>query len=440
MNDTKKISKNLDWRLLGLYLVIVSMGILSIFSVQHTNLSQINSEVFSKEFFKQFIWLIVSIVVGVTILFTESKLFSNIAFLAYAVGIVLMLLVLVIGTGKKGSNSWLDLGFFAFQPGELGKLLTSLALARLISSKEFDMKILRHKLIAGAMVLLPAALIVLQNETGLALVYFSFFLLLYREGYPLAVIIIGIGAAVLMILSLLIPPLYLLIGFTVLALLCIYFMRNLWKKRREILYIIIGVWFISIFFSQVVVPFTFKNVLKSYQIDRIYDMIGTDVPEQYRPEGSGSGSSRINASQYNSRQSKIAISSGGFLGKGFLNGTQTRGSYVPEQSTDFIFCTVGEEFGTWGSLLVIGLYAMLLYHIIMLAERQRSVFTRVYAYGLASVLFFHVAVNIGMTVGLMPVIGITLPFMSYGGTSLLTFSTMVFILLRLDLDRNAMIR
>ncbi len=440
MSESNKLKKSLDWRVLGLYLIICFIGILSIFSVQHTDLSQFGTEILSKEFFKQFVWLIISVIVGVTILFTESKFFSNIAFLAYTVGIILMLLVLVIGTGKKGSNSWLDLGVFAFQPGELGKLLTSLALARLISAKDFDMKQLRHKLVAGAMVLVPAGIIIMQNETGLALVYLSFFLLLYREGYPLAVLLIGFGAALLMILSLLIPSQYLLIGFTVIALLCVYFMRHLWKKKKEILYLIVGVWFVCIVFSQVVVPYTFKHVLKGYQKDRIYSMIGVDVPDEFKTEEELKNPSKGNASEYNSRQSKIAISSGGFLGKGFLNGTQTRGSYVPEQSTDFIFCTVGEELGTWGSFLVIGLYAMLLYQIISMAERQRSVFSRVYAYGLASVLFFHIAVNIGMTVGLMPVIGITLPYMSYGGTSLLTFSTMLFILLRLDLDRNAMIR
>ncbi len=440
MNDTSKIKKTLDWRVLGLYIAIVFVGILSIFSVQHTSLDLDLGTIVSKEFFKQFVWFIVSVVVGVTILYTESKLFSNIAFIAYAIGIVLMLAVLVVGTGKKGSNSWLDLGFFAFQPGELGKLLTSLALARLISGKEFDMKLLQHKLIAAGIVLLPAMIILLQNETGLALVYLSFFLVLYREGYPLAVILFGIGAALLVILSLLIPSNYLLIGFTVVALLAVYFTRKLWRKRREILFLIIGIWILCIGFSQLVVPYTFKHVLKGYQKDRIYSMLGVEVPEAFKTEEEKRNPSKVNASEYNSRQSKIAIASGGFLGKGFLNGTQTRGSYVPEQSTDFIFCTIGEEFGTLGSLVVIGLYAMLLFQIIMLAERQRSIFTRVYAYGLASVLFFHTAVNIGMTVGLAPVIGITLPYMSYGGTSLLTFSAMLFILLRLDLDRNAVIR
>ncbi len=440
MSSSSKLTKTLDWRLLGLYLAIVLIGIISIFSVQHTSLSMEGSSILGKEFFKQFVWLIISVVVGIAILYTESKLFSNIAFIAYAIGIILMLLVLVVGTGKKGSNSWLDLGFFAFQPGELGKMLTSLALARLISSKEFDMKILRHKLIAAALVLGPALIILLQNETGLALVYFSFFLLLYREGYPLAVILFGIGAAVLMILSLLIPSTYLLIGFTLIAVLCIYFLRKTWQKKREVLYLIIGIWFLCIVFSQLVVPYTFKHVLKGYQKDRIYSMLGVEVPDAFKTPEELANPTTVNASEYNSRQSKIAIASGGFFGKGFLNGTQTRGSYVPEQSTDFIFCTIGEEFGTIGSLVVIGLYAMMIFQLIVIAERQRSVFSRVYTYGLVCVLFFHIAVNIGMAVGLAPVIGITLPYMSYGGTSLLTFSTMLFIVLRLDLDRSAVIR
>ncbi len=440
MNNSSKLKKTLDWRLLTLYLLIVFIGILSIFSVQHTSLDVGGGAIFGKEFFKQFVWLVISVVVGVTILYTESKLFSNIAFIAYAIGILLMLLVLVVGTGKKGSNSWLDLGFFAFQPGELGKMLTSLALARLISSKEFDMKQLKHKLISGAVVMLPALLILLQNETGLALVYLSFFLLLFREGYPVAILIVGIGSIVLVILSLLIPTNYLLVGFTVIAIVCVWAFRKLWQKRKEVLYLIVGVWFLCITFSQVVVPYTFKHVLKGYQKDRIYSMLGVDVPEEFKTEEERKNPSKGNASEYNSRQSKIAISSGGLLGKGFLNGTQTRGSYVPEQSTDFIFCTIGEEFGTLGSFVVIGLYALMIFQLLVLAERQRSVFSRVYAYGLTSVLFFHIAVNIGMTVGLAPVIGITLPYMSYGGTSLLTFSTMLFIVLRLDLDRNAVIR
>lgn len=438
--NSKSLSNRIDWSILGIYMIIVFIGILSIFSVQHTSIEQIGTNLVSKEFFKQFIWFGVSLVVGITILYTDSKVFSNAAFFAYAIGLVLMLMVLFVGTGKKGSNSWLDLGFFAFQPGELGKLLTSLALARLISSKDFDMTLLRHKLISGAMVVVPALLIILQNETGLALVYFSFFLLLYREGYPVTVLILGISAIVLMILSLLFQPSYLLIGFSIIALLCIFFMRKLWQKKREILYIILAAWVVSLGFSQLVVPYTFKHVLKGYQKDRIYSMLGVDVPEQFMSPEELKQKNRGNASEYNSRQSKIAIASGGVLGKGFLNGTQTRGSYVPEQSTDFIFCTVGEELGTWGSLILIGLYAMLLVNVLRLAERQRSIFSRVYAYGFASVVFFHIAVNLGMTVGLAPVIGITLPYMSYGGTSLLTFSAMLFIMLRLDLDKNTMIR
>ncbi len=427
----------MDWTIFMSYAGLVFIGILCIYSVQSGSVHGINSDLLGREFFKQFIWFLVSLLVGVAILYTDSKVFSNIAFISYAVGILLMLLVLVIGSSKKGSSSWLDLGFFAFQPGELGKLLTSLALARLISSKDFNMKRLKDKIVAGFMALLPAIILLFQNETGLSLVYFSFFLLLYREGYPLSILILGFGAILLMLLSLLFSPNILLIAFTAIAILAIFFTKKQWQKNRNILYIIIGSWILSLGFSQVIIPYTFKNVLQDYQIERIYSMLGRDVPENYRK---GNIKANVNTSDYNSRQSKIAISSGGFLGKGFLNGTQTKGSYVPEQSTDFIFCTVGEEFGTIGSFAVIGLYILMLVSVIRLAERQRSVFSRVYAYGFACVVFFHAFINIGMTVGLAPVIGITLPYMSYGGTSLLTFSTMLFILLRLDLDKSSIIR
>ncbi len=436
-NYQKKIKSQLDWTIFSSYVALVLIGILCIYSVQSGSIHGFGSDILGREFAKQAIWFIFSLTIGVGILYTDSKLFSNIAFISYALGIMLMLLVLVIGSSKKGSSSWLDLGFFAFQPGELAKLLTSLALARLISSKDFNMKRFRDKIIAAVVALLPAVILLFQNETGLSLVYFSFFLLLYREGYPLSILILGFGAILLMVLSLIFSPQVLLVGFTAVSIIALLLTRKQWQKDRTILYVIIGAWILSLGFSQIIVPYTFKNVMKDYQIERVYSMLGRDVPEAYRK---GKIKADVNTSDYNSRQSKIAISSGGFFGKGFLNGTQTKGSYVPEQSTDFIFCTVGEEFGTIGSLVVIGLFVLLLVYVIRLAERQRSVFSRVYAYGFACVVFFHAVINIGMTVGLAPVIGITLPYMSYGGTSLLTFSTMLFILLRLDLDRSAIIR
>jgi len=304
--------------------------------------------------------------------------------------------------------------------------------------QEVNFGTLKHRMYCAAIALVPALIIIMQSETGLALVYFSFFLAMYREGLPNIVLIIGFSLLTLTLVTLLIPKNILFIILTVLAALIIYSQRKLLRRNRDVLISITGIWFVGVLFSQVIVPVAFKHVLKGYQVQRVYTMLGQEVPEEYTQEGVDN--KKQNAAQYNVSQSKIAIASGGFWGKGYLNGTQTQFDWVPEQRTDFIFCTIGEQFGFFGSTILLLLYVVFLLRIGFIAERQRSQFSRVYAYCVAGILFFHLVINIGMTVGIAPVIGIPLPLLSYGGTSLLTFSILIFILVRLDADRHMVLR
>jgi rod shape determining protein RodA len=286
---------------------------------------------------------------------------------------------------------------------------------------------------------------IMQHETGLALVYFSFFLVMFREGLPPSVLIIGFSFAVLVVATLLMEPNTLAIVLTGIAVLAIYVLRKTIKRNRSVLFLIVGIWFVCVGVQRFVVPFAFDHVFQPYQVKRIYDALGKDyVPKDQAAEQALESEQRSSGKKkdnnYNVKQSKIAIGSGGFIGKGLLKGTQTRYDFVPEQKTDFIFCTIGEGFGFLGSMIFLGIYVLLLMRIVTIAERQRSVFSRCYAYGVASVLFFHIVINVCFTIGLAPVIGIPLPFISYGGTSLLTFSVMLFILVRLDADRQMVLR
>jgi rod shape determining protein RodA len=319
----------------------------------------------------------------------------------------------------------------------------NLALAKFLSRVETDFSRLKDQLIASALVLLPAVLTLLQSETGLALVYFSFFLVMYREGLPSIVLVVGISLAVLVIATLLIDPNLLAGILTGMALLTAWLMRKPIRKKTSILFAIVAVWAVCVGVQRFAVPFFFNKVLKPYQVQRIYATVGIDFPVDpgtMTEEDMRRMEDKKKASTYNVKQSKIAIGSGGVTGKGIMKGTQTRYDFVPEQRTDFIFCTVGEGFGFVGSALLLALYLLLLLKIVEVAERQRSTFSRCYAYGVASVVFFHVMVNIGMTLGLVPVIGIPLPFMSYGGTALITFTVLLAILVKLDADRQMILR
>jgi rod shape determining protein RodA len=429
----------IDWTLVILFLVLSIIGVACIYSVEHRD-TDISFFMSNRRYTQQFIWLGISLLFGFVIILLDSKFITAIPFLSYVVGFIFLLLTLTpLGKAVKGSSSFLNLGIFTFQPGELMKLFAALAIAKFLSLQNTNFSTVNHRLTAAALALVPMLYIMLfQNETGLALVYLSFFIAMYREGLPNIILIIGFSVFALTIATLLIPKNYLFIILSVLAVWIIWSQRKQIKRNKEILFLVAGIWFMGVLFSQVMVPIAFKKVLKGYQVQRIYTMIGQDVPEDYLHEGMDN--KKQNAANYNVSQSKIAIASGGFFGKGFLNGTQTQYNWVPEQGTDFIFCTIGEQFGFVGSVLLIMLYVGFLLRIIFIAERQRSVFSRVYCYGIGGIMFFHLIINIGMTVGLAPVIGIPLPLLSYGGTSLLTFAIMIVIMVRLDMDRQMVLR
>jgi rod shape determining protein RodA len=352
------------------------------------------------------------------------------------------LLVFPFHTEVKGTNSIIRFGSFQLQPAEVCKLFVNLALAKYLSRIDTNFSKSKSHLIAAGIVMVPALITVAQSETGLALVFFAFFLVMFREGLPAGYLITGFSLAALVVATLLVEK-YTLAGvFTVIALGTLYLLRRQIRRDSGVLFRVALIWGICVSIQLFFVPFLFTKVLQKHQVERIFSLIGRDNPYgvQSNMAFEDIAAKKASTSDYNVRQSKIAIGSGGFSGKGFLKGTQTRFDFVPEQRTDFIFCTIGEGFGFLGSVIFLSLYMLLLLRVITIAERQRSVFSRCYAYGFASVIFFHITINICMTIGLAPVIGIPLPFVSYGGTSLITFSTMLFILIRLDADRQMVLR
>jgi rod shape determining protein RodA len=441
------ISKGVDSSIIWLYLLLVSIGIMAIFAVTYREGDPIIASFFSfkTDYSKQFYYFLIAIVLGIFILITDSKFFPATANLWYAMGIFLLLLVFPFHSRVKGTESIIRFGGFQFQPAEFCKVCVCLALGKYLSLPNLDFGKTRSQMIAAGIALLPAVMSIMQHETGLALVYFSFFIVMYREGLPATILVIGFSVAVLVVATLLVEKNTLAIILSGIALLIIYFMRRQIKKHKSILFNIVVLWFICVGIQRFGVPVLFKKVFQPYQVERIFSTIGKSVPDEYKRSGSAESDPEISAKKkdetdYNVKQSKIAIGSGGIVGKGLLKGTQTRYDFVPEQRTDFIFCTIGEGFGFIGTSLLLGIYLLLLFRIIAIAERQRSVFSRCYAYGVASVMFFHIVINICMTVGLAPVIGIPLPFISYGGTALLTFTILLFILIRLDADRMMVLR
>lgn len=443
------IGKGIDWIVVWLYIILVITGLVCLFSVEYRSGDGVLQSFlgFKKNYSKQLFYFIACLVLASFILLTDSKLFTATANISYLVGILLILATFAIGKEIKGSKSWIPLGFMNLQPVELCKIFTSLALAKFLAMPGTEFRRSRSQLIAAAIAFTPAVLSILQGETGLALVYCSFLIPMYREGLPPGYLITGASMAILLVVSLLFSTKTLLIAFAALAVVFIYFNRRQIKRNNSILLTVIAVWAFCSLFVGLAVPLTFKHVFKPYQANRIFSMVGVDNPfadkndlEMSSPEELKARQKKSEQQNYNVKQSKIAIGSGGVLGKGFLKGTQTQGDFVPEQHTDFIFTSVGENFGFWGSSLLMLLYFSLIYRITILAERQRSTFSRVYAYCVASIFFFHVAVNICVTIGLAPVIGITLPLLSYGGSSLLTFTVLIFILLKLDADRQMVLR
>jgi rod shape determining protein RodA len=447
MKQQEQFTIGIDWLLISLYVILLCTGILCIFMVEYNpNVNWISSFLAGKTAYsKQFMFAGVSLLLAVFILFSDSKLYTGFANLSYLFGIFLMLLTFVIGKNINGSRSWIPLGKgFNIQPAELCIVFTSLALAKYISLQDMDFSKIRSQLIATAIALFPAALAVLQNETGLAIVYFCFFIVMFREGLPGWILIVGFSFAALVVATLVVEKNTLAIILTAIAVVAIFVFRKIVKKNRSaVIALIIGLWGLCVGVQRFAVPYLFNNVFQCYQSTRIYAMVGKiyDCSEnRHSIAREESKKSFVKPDDYNVRQSKIAIGSGGLLGKGFLKGTQTRGKYVQEQQTDFIFTSLGEAFGFAGTFGFLMIYLVLLFRIVWIAERQRSVFSRVYAYCVASVFLMHITINVCMTIGLFPVVGIPLPFMSYGGSSLVTFTVLLFILIRIDADRQMILR
>lgn len=457
-----------------LYAILVFLGWINIYAAVYNEDHQSIFDA-TQRYGKQLIWIGAAFFIAIIVLTIESKFYSAFAYPTLILMVLLLLAVLVFGVKVNGARSWFQFGSIRFQPAEFAKFATNLAIARYLSQYNFKIHRIKSLFITGLILFTPAVLILLQNDTGSALVYSVFILVLYREGlsgfvlflallaaiffvftliyssFAVAILIVAIAAISLKMIG--VQTKQIIIALTILAgsfgtlwlinkgadlklgnfslsfvaiLLnaipfLIYTYRQKIKKAALILALVIG----SLFYT-FSVSYIFDTVLEPHQQQRINELLGIKSD----PYGAG----------YNVNQSKIAIGSGGFNGKGFLNGTQTKFNFVPEQSTDFIFCTVGEEWGFLGSALVLILHLSLILRLIFLAERQRSSFSRIYGYGVAAILFFHIAVNVGMTIGLAPVIGIPLPFFSYGGSSLWSFTILLFIFLRLDANRLELLR
>ncbi len=419
MPQTEK--KKYDWTAIFLYAALVVFGWFNIYAAVYDESHRAVFD-FGVQHGKQLIWIGVSFLTATCLLLVEPKVLSNTAYILYGLILVLLLLTLFIGQVTKGGQSWIDFGAFKLQPSEFAKFATALALSKYMSSIDLDIKKLRTKIIAFTIILIPTLLILLQHDTGSAMVFAGFILPLFREGLSGKILILGTLAVALFVLALLINK-YLLIGIVAAA--CLVYLFLWLNKRSHSDYRNTIVFFVLCSLFVMSVGFIFDNVLESHQKERIYVLLGK--------------SDDLKGSGYNVHQSKIAIGSGGLAGKGFLKGTITKADFVPEQETDFIFCTVGEEWGFLGGAALIGLYVWLLVHLITMAERQRSTFARFYGYSVASILFVHFFINIGMVLGLLPVIGIPLPFFSYGGSSMLAFTTLLFIFIRQDANRNQLL-
>jgi rod shape determining protein RodA len=420
MRKQRSIFQNIDWLTVVIYLLLMLIGWINIYAAVYNEAHKSILDI-SQNYGRQLIWILTSVVLAIFILVIDGKFFETFAYPIYGFIMLVLIAVLLIGTEVSGSKSWFEIGAFRLQPAEFAKFATNLALARYLSTVNINMKDFRTKLTAGFIILIPIVMILLQNDTGSALVFCSFIFVMYREGLSQNFLIIGFFAALLFVLALMIEKSTILFVVGGIVLLAIVFLRK--TKRNIITMTIIFFAAASVVFS---VDYFFNTVLEPHQRQRINVLLGKETD--------------LKGAGYNVNQSLIAIGSGGLTGKGFLNGTQTRFDFVPEQSTDFIFCTVGEEWGFAGSFVVIALFLVLLYRIIFVAERQKSHFTRIYAYGVASIIFMHLMVNIGMTIGLLPVIGIPLPFMSYGGSSLWSFTILLFILVKLDSYRTFILR
>lgn len=398
-----------------LYFILVLIGWVNVYAAVYNQEHQYIFDL-SQNYGKQLIWIGTSAFLALVILIIDAKFFSTFSYVIYFLIIAMLIGVLLFGKEIAGSKSWFQIGSFSIQPAEFAKFATVLALAKFLSKMDLNLNKLSTKAIAIAIIFTPAVLILLQHDTGSAMVFTALILVLYREGLSGNILLLGLFVAILFILALLINK-FILIGLLAANSILIFY---LYKGLRKKLVWIVGIFILTAGYVYSV-DYAFENILESHHKKRINVLIGKDTD--------------IRGAGYNIHQSKIAIGSGGFAGKGFLKGTQTKFDFVPEQSTDFIFCTVGEEWGFLGSFVIIILFLALLTRLVLIAERQRSKFSRIYGYGVASIIFFHFAVNIGMTIGLFPVIGIPLPFISYGGSSLWGFTILLFIFIKQDSAR-----
>lgn len=422
MRREDNISGMLDWPTIGLYLALVTLGWLNIFAAVYDEATTNSIFDLSINSGRQLIFIAACLIIIIGIVVVDMRFFEAFGYIIYGALMLLLVLVPFIGKEVGGNKAWLGIGSFGGQPSEFAKVATALAVAKYIGSVGFRMDNMRNQLVLFTMIGVPMGLILLQKDTGTAMVFSAFVLVFFREGMSPFLLIVGISAATIFILTLLIPnQIYLHIGIGVILALLIFLGR---KKFRRIAILTVGALIISGVIESV--DYVITDVLKPHQQNRVKALINPDAD----PLGYG----------WNVTQSKIAIGSGGFSGKGFLQGTQTKFDFVPEQSTDFIFCTIGEEHGWIGSLLTISLFVALLLRVIMIADRQKSRFARAYGFSVVCIFFFHFAINIGMTVGLFPVIGIPLPFFSYGGSSLWGFTILLFILLKLDAHRGQVLQ
>lgn len=468
-NSSSTASGKLDWITVLIFLFLVFFGWINIYAAVY---NEEHASIFdmSQKYGSQLLWIAAGFVIAAVIMLLDTRLFYAFSEIFYGVTILLLILVLVVGKEVNGQRCWFELGGLRIQPAEFAKVSTVLLLARVMSSYNYVLNSFNGYLRAMAVVLPPMVLIMLQHDTGSMLVYCSLMILFYKEGMPGWVLAVTFSVAVLFIFSLLFNKVYVVIVLVLLALVIaayayrraktaialglliaalsslgyygtlqlgfnvdIYYFISISTVLVALVMLVVGfakhikrLWMVVVILVGSIgvnysVDYIFNNVLAIHQQKRINDLLGIESD----PLGWG----------YNVNQSKIAVGSGGFIGKGFLQGTQTKYNFVPEQSTDFIFCTIGEEWGFVGSVVIVSLFTLLLFRIMLIADRQREPFARIFGYGVLSIFFFHFAINIGMTIGLAPVVGIPLPFISYGGSSLWSFTMMLFILLKFDASR-----
>jgi len=441
MYNTREEEKiHIDWITVIIYILLVAFGALNIYSAnstpEHSSLFD-----FKTEYGKQFIWIGIAAVIVFFILLTDANFFQFSAYGIYGIILLLLLALLATGSFTAGAQAWFKIGAFKLQPSEFAKYATALALAKFLGT--FDIKFIGKKniMICFGIFILPMALTLLQNDTGSALVFACFFLVLFREGLSGWWLVLGLYLAAIFVFTILFPSLYLVGFILIICGIVAYF----FKSHKQILYMCAIIFVASSVFI-FSVDFMFSKLLQPHQQQRILVTLNQDVSEYYKHKATEFSLFKIDTKKkdekkskrdysYNVRQSKISIGAGRWTGNGFNNGTQTKAKLVPEQHTDFIFCTVGEEYGFLGSALFVLTYLFFIGRLYFLAERQKTVFSRVYGYSCASIIFFHFFVNVGMALGLLPVIGIPLPFMSYGGSSLFSFSMLLFTFLKLDANR-----